>query len=233
MASSIQSVNFTFVIGGSASQSLARVVGAERLSRYLVDRRGSQVEALRLYSWNIEASAALLGAYAALEVGVRNAMHERLGEIFARADWWEGARLQPAERAQIDAARSYLDTRKRAGWSTGHVVAELRPSFWEALLANRYHAALWERGLAGAFPYYCGRRAALRERLERLRLLRNRAAHHEPIFARDLMVDHLYMCELAGFIDPDLQGWIGSHSRLPDVIANRPSTVDGSRPGRF
>lgn len=214
-------------------RSLSRIVGAARLSRYLVERQGSQIEALRLYSWNIEASAALLGAYAALEVGVRNPMHDRLCAVFARTDWWEDAPLRPLERAQIDSACAYLDRRKGNEWGAGHLVAELRPSFWEGLLVNRYHAALWERGLASAFPNYTGRRSALRERMERLRLLRNRAAHHEPIFARDLRVDHRYMCELAGFIDPELQTWISTHSRLPEIVSARPAAIDGTRPGRF
>lgn len=214
--------------------SLPRTIGIDRFAPYLADREGNPEEAVRLYAWNVEASAAVLGAYAALEVGLRNAMHDALGVTFGRIDWWEAAGLSLLDLNQIRSAEDYLDKRKGPGsWGAGHVVAELKASFWEGLLANRYHAALWERGLRRAFAHYTGRRSALRERMERLRLLRNRAAHHEPIFARDLGVDHRFMCELAGFVSPDLETWIASHSRLPSVIVGRTATVNGSRPSRF
>ena len=98
---------------------------------------------------------------------------------------------------------------------------------------NSYHASLWERGLHSAFPAYDGRRGDLRLRLERLRLVRNRAAHHEPIFARDLLVDHSFLCDVAGFIDPDLRELVATHSRLPHVVQNRAATEAGLRATRF
>ncbi|WP_317229247.1 hypothetical protein [Clavibacter sp. MX14-G9D] len=214
--------------------SLPQTIGVDRLAPYLTAQQGVAAEAIRLYAWNVEASAALLGAYAALEVGLRNAMHDQLGASFGQADWWDVAPLSSGDLDQIAEAEGYLDKRKGVGnWGAGHVVAELKTSFWEGLLVNRYHAALWNKGLDGAFKHYTGRRADLRTRMERLRLLRNRAAHHEPIFARDLAVDHRFMCELAGFVSLDLKVWIESHSRLAGVIASRASTVTGSRPSRF
>ena len=218
----------------TALPALPQIVGADRFAPYLLAQSGAQAEAIRLYTWNVEASAAFLGAYAALEVGVRNAMHTNLCIIFNRTDWWSKAPLSANDQDQVNEAKEYLDKRKGAGqWRSGHVVAELRTSFWEGLLVNKYHASLWERGLKSSFPRYSGRRDDLRERMERLRLLRNRAAHHEPIFARDLNVDHQYMCDLAGFVEPDLQTWIESHSRLPGIIASRAATINGSRPTRF
>ena len=222
------------VLDPSTLPSLIRLIGSDRLAPYLSKQGGDSAQAMRLYSWNVEVSAAILGAYAALEVGVRNAMHDRLCYLFGRAEWWAKAPLSANDRDQIREVEEHLDRRKGPGrWSAGHVVAELKPSFWEGLLANKYHAALWERGLAEAFPHYSGRRSALRERMERLRLLRNRAAHHEPIFARDLTVDHRYMCDLAGFVEPELRLWVESHSRLPSVVAGRVATVGGERPTRL
>jgi hypothetical protein len=213
---------------------LLKVIGSDRLQSYLAAQNGDVTESIRLYTWNIEASCAVLGAYSALEVGVRNAMHRELGRMFDREDWWEAAPLRRNEVEQIREAEAYLQRRKGIdNWSAGHVVAELKASFWESLLVNRYHATLWEQGLKNAFPRYHGRRSDLRDRMERLRLLRNRAAHHEPIFARDLRVDDLYMSDLAGFIARELQEWVTSHSRLAAIIDHRASTVSGKRATRF
>ncbi|ROQ15438.1 hypothetical protein EDF54_0300 [Rathayibacter sp. PhB93] len=213
--------------------NLPTVIGSDRLGPYLAST-GDLSAALRLYSWNIEASAAILGASSALDVGVRNAMHRALTAHWGRDSWWDVAPLRANEGDQVRDAIRFLDRRRGAGqWSAGHVVAELRASFWEGLLVNRYHRALWEPALARAFPSFTGRRGDLHARLERLRLLRNRAAHHEPVHARDLMVDHRYLCELAQCIDDDLAAWIRSHSRLPDIVAARADTVAGRRPTRF
>ncbi|MFZ7087399.1 hypothetical protein [Curtobacterium sp. RRHDQ10] len=182
----------------------------------------------------MEVSTAFLGCYAVLEVVVRNAMHDRLVACFGRDDWWAVAQLRVNEAARVQESLRHLDRRMGAGgWSAGHVVAELPASFWEGLLANRYHASLWVPALENAFPNFIGRRSDLKGRLERLRMLRNRAAHHEPIHARDLMVDHRYACELAGYVSSELRAWSASLSRLPEVVANRSATLDGRRAPRF
>lgn len=171
---------------------------------------------------------------AALEVGIRNARHRELTTYSTRESWWDSLPLRSNEDDQIREAIKFLERRRGAGrWSSGHVVAELKASFWESLLVNRYHRSLWEPALKNAFPNFTGRRGDLHERMERLRLLRNRAAHHEPVHARDLMVDHRYMCELGLYVDADLATWISSTSRLPDVVAARDDTIDGRRPTRF
>lgn len=218
----------------STLTSLPSIVSTSRLTPYVASCNGAADEAIRLYSWNIEAGAAILGASAALEVGVRNAMHRELTTGWGQEDWWNAAPLAVKEIDQISEVCGYLTRRRGAGaWFAGHVVAELKASFWEGLLANRYHQALWVPALQHAFPTYQGRRGDLRNKMERLRLLRNRAAHHEPVHARDLTVDHRYMCELAGYVSPDLMTWVASHSRLPDVVANRVATVTGQRHTRF
>jgi hypothetical protein len=213
---------------------LPRVIATERFTPYLAVCGGDPAQAIRLYSWNVEASAAFLGAYAVLEVGMRNAMHDALIAHAGQSDWWDALPLRDTERDAVDDAVNYLDRRNGTGnWTPGHLVAEFKASFWEGLLSNKNHALLWVPALTNAFPNYTGRRGDLRTRLERLRLLRNRAAHHEPIHARDLTVDHKYMCELAGFIAPSLQQWIATHSRLPSLVQHRADTVAGIRPTRF
>lgn len=213
---------------------LPSLIGGARLAPYLAACGSDRNSAIRLYAWNVEASSALLGAFAALEVGIRNAIHGELQVHFGRADWWSVAPLGANEISQLSEATSYLDRRKGVGrWSEGHVVAELKLSFWEGLLVNRYHSSLWQPAIQHAFTHFGGRRGDLRTQLERLRLLRNRAAHHEPIHARDLNIDHKYMCEVAGYVAPDLRDWVVSHSRLPSVIAGRIDTVAGLRPTRF
>ena len=57
--------------------------------------------------------------------------------------------------------------------------------------------------------------------MERLHLLRNRIAHHEPIFRRDLARDHAQLLELIGWMCADRQTWAAGGSRTPETIAER------------
>lgn len=214
---------------------LPNVIGQDRLQKYAVACGGDFSKAVRLYTWNVEASAAFLGAFAALEVGLRNAMHTRLTAQASTASWWTQLQFSSDDEDLIDQALRELNRKKPGAWTPGHLVAELRFGFWVGLLANKYHSRFWEKGLTQAFPGYPtgSRRAYLHESFDRLRLLRNRAAHHEPIHARDLMIDHKLMCELAGYLDVDLEAWIESHTRLPAVVAGRGTTLTTTRPTSF
>jgi hypothetical protein len=70
------------------------------------------------------------------------------------------------------------------------------PAFWERLLTRwppgklNYEMALWRPALHRAFPDSRRRRAEVHKPLPGLRDLRNRIAHHEPIFSRDLVAEY-------------------------------------------
>ena len=75
---------------------------------------------------------------------------------------------------------------------------------------------LWRPALRRAFPHRMPltRKQAHRP-LNAPRQLRNRIAHHEPIFARPLLEDHQRILEVAGWISPAAQSWIKHHSCVP------------------
>jgi len=84
------------------------------------------------------------------------------------------------------------------------------------------------RPLPSPSPHFRGvtgkpiRRPAVAQHFHYLRKLRNRIAHHEPIFARSLLDDHESLLEVADWMYPDLRAWIASVSPLPRLLAVRP-----------
>jgi len=185
---------------------------------------------MRLYAWNIEASAALWSDFAVLEVCLRNTINNQLSAHTGQADWWNSPHLVLRAEQQ--------DTIQAVGGQAGlaqpsQVVASLTFGFWTALLANRYHQRLWVPALHLAFPYYSGRRGALQQDLEHLRRLRNRLAHHEPVFSRDMAADHQRAVNILRWITPAAGDWAEQASRLPSVLAGRAATVAGTRPPTF
>jgi len=100
----------------------------------------------------------------------------------------------------------------------GRLVAELPLGFWVGLFANAYDQTLWRTDLHRLFKPR-PKRQQLHDNLDRLRTLRNRIAHHEPIFQRDLVADYNRAREVIHALSPELCTWMESHARVFDVIA--------------
>ena len=213
---------------------MAVLLTVGRMSTYLQATGGDQVRAMRLYAWNVEASAAMWGDFSVLEVCVRNAMSHQLEVHAGQVDWWNSSTVS-LHVEQSQALQRAVATLGHTGQqaSAGQTVANLTLGFWTSLLANRYHQRLWEPAIKKAFPYLEDRRGALQQDLEALRRLRNRIAHHEPIFNRDLAADHETVLSVLAMIEPAARDWLAGNSRIIDVLAARADTVTGMRPTSF
>jgi hypothetical protein len=108
------------------------------------------------------------------------------------------------------------------------MVAELAFGFWTNLFGHRFDRAVWVPGLYRVFPRFRRvtgtplSRSAVARRFDYLRTLRNRIAHHEPIFTRSLAEDHESLLEVADWMYPDLRVWIENVSTCTAIIAARP-----------
>ncbi|MEN3359391.1 MAG: hypothetical protein V7637_3373 [Mycobacteriales bacterium] len=214
---------------------LPAIIAADRFGTYLRACGGDAGCGVRLYSWNIEVAAAMWGPLHVLEVALRNAIHGQLAAHAGRDDWWEAVPLRYPQPEQLDAALRAAKSNHGAATTIGHSVAELSLGFWTALLANRYHKTLWTPALQHAFPYRPQgvRRGDIHARLEPVRMLRNRIAHHEPIFARTLGHDHAYILAVLSYLSPEAHAWVTDHSRVATVLAHRAACVAGTAPTSF
>ena len=222
----VKTFSYTEEILEEIEASLSR----ERGGTYLDAARGDRERAIRLYTWNTAVSAAFYGPLQGLEVALRNAMHRQLAERYGPV--WCGnpdAGLDKGALDRVAGARSEL---ARAGYGNeaSRVVAALSFGFWVSLTGPggrlesgrraNYEMTLWRPALRRAFPH---RETLTRKQAHRplngLRALRNRIAHHEPIFARDLAGDHERILDAAGWISPGVRTWIEHHSRVVDLLA--------------
>lgn len=88
---------------------------------------------------------------------------------------------------------------------------------------------LWRPGLRRVFPGYRGTRSKLFARLNTLRLLRNRIAHHEPIYRRHLAADHESIMTVLTSISPGYARWAAARSAVPALLNVRPVIGPPSR----
>lgn len=85
----------------------------------------------------------------------------------------------------------------------GKVIAELTFGFWLQLTDSKLEHKLWVPCLHKAFaPRKAPKRATFNQQLEKLRQLRNRVAHHEPIFHLDLLDAHKRIFEVGNLLCP-------------------------------
>ena len=172
----------------------SRTVSRVRLFRYLVAADQDFDLALRLYERNVLLSQAVFGFLHGLEVAVRNSIHHVLSQDLNRTNWIEDHLPLPWP----DPAPSHLDftlpmsdmlslarTKIGTAASVGKVIAELNFGFWADLIGARYDP-IWRKSLHKAFPHAHVPRKIVHWRLESIRSLRNRIAHHEPIITHTL-----------------------------------------------
>ena len=117
---------------------------------------------------------------------------------------------------------------RRTGSTPGHVVAALSFGFWVTLCSSGgsalYENRLWRPALHRAFPFYRGPRRQVHQRLEHMRLFRNRIAHHEPIHYRHLAADYDTILTIVGWVSVEFAAWVAARSRVPALLAIKPAT---------
>jgi hypothetical protein len=198
-------------------------ISQPRLQRYLSTTSGDLEAALDLYEWNMAVSGAFFESLSALEIALRNAFHERLAHwcVSDPGQWYDDPKniFNNGSKRSIQTARQRVAD-KGAAETPGRVVSEISFGFWRYLLTGSYQASLWVPCLRHAFPG--AKRRDIESQVAGLHELRNRIAHHEAIYARDLAADYDDLVELAEHLHPRLGWWIDSRSRALQVLRQRP-----------
>ncbi|MFJ9447173.1 Abi family protein [Kitasatospora sp. NPDC101235] len=240
---------------------LTELVSGPRLAPYLAQTSTKQ-QAMALYLWNIQVTGACAETIALAEVVLRNAMSDQLAAAYG-PQWYTKAELfddrtvkdirsawNGISLAKDPATGRPLD-KTVANVPAGKVVANTMLGCWINLLDRGgtrgegpmkkrvdYDSTLWRKALYRAFPHSNGKRATVHETASRMRALRNRAAHHEPLIdgvplpgqglpgggirRLTLAQAHQEVLDLVGFIDRDVADWLGKASRVPQLLSVRP-----------
>lgn len=210
-------------------EKLQELLTAERLGSYYTASSGDVLGAFALYEWNMGASASVMHTVGMVEVLVRNALDKSLTawcEVRHPGLDWLDLNVLDA-RGRTDVAEARRRASQRDGIPThGKVISELSFGFWRYLVASRYLTGLWIPAAQHAFPHGPSdlgqRRVRVEASLKSLHLVRNRAAHHEPIHRRDLIKDLRTGAEIAGWINPTAQEWVVARSTIEATMAKRP-----------
>lgn len=137
------------------------------------------------------------------------------------------------ERSLPDPMQGYsprrdLQSARRLASTTGKVIPELKFVFWQKMFTGRYDNRIWDRHLRCVMPNLdptqsvAELRHAIYRDLERVRLLRNRIAHHEPIFTRNLEDDYQTILMLVRYRCEITATWLDQNQTAMSTIAAKP-----------
>jgi len=199
--------------------ALEECMSVERMNSYYLKTKGDRVKAFELYLWNTAISSALYGPLQALEVSMRNSINRELCTTYG-TKWYENTKpalfLDNQADRLVEAMKDFDKTRPI---TVSDVVASVSFGFWTDILHFEMYDELWKQCIHRAFPNRPKgtKRNTLAPMVKRLKDLRNRIAHHEPIFNRDLLREHNSIIDLIGWINPVASDWMTQHSLFPSV----------------
>lgn len=205
---------------------LKRSISEERLATYLTAAGFDTDRALRTYLWNAQIGEAFHLPIQGVEVGLRNCVNRALCGKYG-GNWWSEPSLLgllgPDKLRDLEVARRRI-THRRAPMETSQIVATLSLGFWVGMLHRQYNPQLWSSALRGTFADLPRNRklSDLAAHARRVRDLRNRIWHHEPIFRMNLSEEYRVVMELLTWICPVTSGWIRPNCRVPQVLRQKP-----------
>lgn len=205
---------------------LFTALSQERLSAYQsrVDNDG-HLNLFSHYAWNMALSESLYPIVQTLEITLRNAIYEAAKDHFNRDDWFDDRAIihHRYNQTSIHKAKQILQQQNKP-LEPGRIIAELNFGFWTSLLDKRYEQILWPALIKTTFPHMpknIRTRKNLSSRFNKIRLLRNRIFHHEPIwYWQDLQQQHQDMLEALGWISPEMRELVMTVDRFDTTYNN-------------
>lgn len=182
--------------------------------------------ALGLYAWNASVSGALFGPLQVCEVVLRNAVSDALSKVYGESWPWnatfEGS--LPLQR-KIELNNSL---NKNGINTTGKLIPELSFFFWQSMFTARHDSRIWIPHMDAVLPNLDkslsiqAKRLHVYNELDQIRVLRNRIAHHEPIFSRNLLDDYNKIIDVIKFRCVVTASWLDSYQLATNTIKVKP-----------
>lgn len=208
--------------------SSQRLATFELATTVLPKERG----ALELYAWNAQVSATMLAPLHICEVTIRNAVSDAIAAVYGPQWPWHSAFLGSLPNSGKWKMRNHLaalsTAMPAATTTTGKLIPEINFVFWEKMFTGRFDAQIWMPHLFSVLPNLNPAdtvqqaRFKINQDLLKVRRLRNRIAHHEPVLTRNLNDDLTTLKELISFRCLETAAWMENKQQASALIALRP-----------
>lgn len=207
---------------------LETLLSKERIKPYLKRHNNNYAKALEHYKANIRISESFYPLIAIIEVVFRNNVNTQLTRKYNSPLWFDTPEFHiDCSKFQLKKIREAKNAKSVGGklYSPGKIVSELNFGFWTSLFEPRQSLSLW-KSLRLSFPN-CPKstrhRKEISRRFNRIRKLRNRIFHHEPISWDYAVLQNYYteMLCVIQWLNKDLPDWVGDLIKAKQVILHQ------------
>jgi hypothetical protein len=180
------------------------------------------VTAIELYEWNAQLSSQLLVPLHIYEITLRNAVSEAISLRYDK-DWPINAAFQSSLPAKQRADLTNLLTHYQ---SSDKIVPELKLFWFENMLKSSQNGRLWIPHIHTVFPHATSAsvdkiRQQLKDDCFIIRKIRNRIAHHEPIFNHPILPNILHKIEFTiSNRCIDTSNWLSNIEGVSELIGS-------------
>lgn len=210
--------------------AIEQALSESRIARYRAAVQNSENEyqdALELYLLNAQVSGLFFILLHICEVTVRNAVAEALTEKYGKRWPWAPAFLRSLPRHH-GGPSPYKRLQKAAHQknTVEQIIPELNFVFWQKMFTSRHDERIWNKYLFHVMPSLNASisigdlRKGLHDDLGKIRLFRNRIAHHEPIMERNLDEDMERIIRVISYRSQETSYWISSriNEEISEII---------------
>lgn len=203
-------------------ENIANTLSHSRLATYKKFAK-DQHHALLLYRWNLQISSALLECLAMCEISMRNAVATAIQSTYGDKWAWNTAFLTSLQKN----AKEPLVKINEKFDAIDKIIPELPFYFWQSIFTARFDSKIWQHALVATLPNADHSdlkhlRETVFNDLEKIRKLRNRIAHHEPVFNRNLSDDYKRIVKIIEYRCQDTAKWVHSWQKVTLLLQERP-----------
>ena len=212
--------------------SLLASISEPRFSIYQVETDSADYQnGFAKYVWNIALSESLYPALQCVEVAIRNSIHNAVSRKYSNYDWFDCVLVDP-EATFLRSVREEVQRKRGKASSPDDIISALTFGFWTGLFRSNYEQVLWPQLLEEVFPYVppeIRTRSQIARRVQRIRNLRNRVFHHEPVWHwNDLESHHNNILDVIGWINPDMLTLVKLVDSFPETYGHGPEIYSDS-----
>ena len=214
---------------------LRHYLSSQRIGRYMIAAGNSKIRAISLYKANLRVAQSFHPLLGAMEVVLRNQINTILTAHFRDANWI----INQKKGFMVDPSLTYMDRKRgvvvvndflkmsvekserrfrrlRIPVTSGKIISDQSLGFWTDLFETHHYKLLLGRPIQifNHLPSGYGRKE-VSERLNKIRLMRNRINHNEPICFNGPGIDfscvedaYSAVIDILTWIDPALVNWI-------------------------
>lgn len=205
------------------SKKIELALPVSHLAPYLNEAFGNSTLALELYSWNARISGDFWFPLHICEVVARTSIAEAINNTYHNWPYNLSFTRQLNKSSSENLQQTIQKLEKEEKPNLEQITTNLTFGFWVHLLTKQYQE-IWKKQLTEVWPYVgSDNRQQIYDKLNKIRSLRNKIAHHESILKCSLKDDYKNIISFIGYRCETTQKWVEEHQKVTQSLLEKPS----------